>query len=177
MMVVAAADVDGSQGDMLSVRDEGGQEEIAGGGHGTGGCQEETCGGSHGVGGYQEDDGAGGYDGTGGYDGAGGDDWQDVPDGQQDRDLGKHGCPPCGLKFRDSYNLKRHVLYVHGARQDLVSCPRPWCEQKFDVLAKMKEHLVGCLKVCSICLKTFNRNDKYAAHQRAHVRMARRMKD
>ena len=172
---------------------EDGQEEMeigsdcetAVGGRGGEGCQEET--GDGGQGDCQEETGAR----EGGYyleeNGTGGEGWSQEEsgagsvEGRQEeaggQDLGKHGCPPCGLKFRDSYNLKRHVQFVHEARQEPVSCPRPWCEQNFDILAEMKEHLRGCLKVCSICLKTFDRLDKYAAHQRAHVRLARRMRD
>ena len=43
-------------------------------------------------------------------------------------DLGKYGCLPCGMKFRDTPNLKRHVGLVHEVRQQPVMCPRPWCK-------------------------------------------------
>ena len=91
--------------------------------------------------------------------------------------LGKHGCLPCGLKFRDNYNLKRHVQLVHDVRHEPVLCPRPWCQKEFNILAEMKAHLVTCLKVCPSCMKTFDRLDKFTAHQRGHLRMARRMTD
>ena len=154
MLVVVPANggTDGSQEEMGNVGDER--------------VQDDGAVVDHGVGGGEEVAGAGGDEG-----------WQEETGGLQVGDLGKHGCPPCGLKFRDSYNLKRHVQFVHGARQEPISCPRPWCEERFDVLAEMKEHLVTCLMVCPTCMKTFVRSDKYAAHQRAHVRLARRMKD
>ena len=43
-------------------------------------------------------------------------------------DLGKYGCLPCGMKFSDTPNLKRHVGLVHEVRQQPVMCPRPWCK-------------------------------------------------
>ena len=94
-------------------------------------------------------------------------------------DLGHHGCAPCGLAFRDTGNLKRHVQLVHRARLDMIKCPRPWCKAEFNILAEMREHKKGCFKVCPYtdCLKSFVRPDKFAAHQRSHLVMASRMAD
>ena len=95
------------------------------------------------------------------------------------QDHGQHGCLPCGLSFRDTSNLRRHVDLVHGVRQDLIPCPRPWCQAKFSILAEMRQHKVECVMVCPYpnCRKAFIRPDKYAGHQRAHEAMAGRMAD
>ena len=99
--------------------------------------------------------------------------------GGDHQDLGKHGCIPCELRFRDAGNLKRHVDLVHMARLDPIPCPRPWCEAKFLILAEMNKHKVDCVLVCpySDCMKRFIRSDKFAGHQRAHKVMAKRMAD
>ena len=78
--------------------------------------------------------------------------------------------------FRDMGNLKRHVLLVHGWREDALVCPRPWCDQLFHVVAELVQHKDGCLKFCSACDRTFNRLDKFEAHLRGHETMRKRMK-
>ena len=100
-------------------------------------------------------------------------------DGQEDHILGKHGCLSCGLAFRDSSNLRRHVQLVHTRRSEPIPCPRSWCEAKFDILAEMRQHKENCMKVCPYegCMKSFIRPDKFAAHLRSHAVMARRMTD
>ena len=94
-------------------------------------------------------------------------------------DLGQFGCLPCQLSFRDTSNLKRHVELVHMVRLETIKCPRPWCKAQFNILAEMRQHKIGCVKVCPYtdCLKTFTRGDKFAAHERGHIVMARRMAD
>ena len=94
-------------------------------------------------------------------------------------DLGRFGCIPCMLSFRDRNNLKRHVQLVHQARLEAIKCSRSWCKAEFIILAEMKQHLKGCVMVCpySDCLKTFIRPEKLAAHERGHLVMARRMAD
>ena len=93
--------------------------------------------------------------------------------------LGKHGCIPCNLGFRDASNLQRHVKLVHEKRNILVECPRTWCNAKFDVLAKMLEHKESCVLVCPYpgCQKTFRKEKRFDSHQRYHLAMARRMSD
>ena len=100
-------------------------------------------------------------------------------DVQEDHNLGKHGCLPCGLTFRDSSNLRRHVQLVHTRRSEPIPCPRSWCEAKFDILAEMRQHKVNCMRVCPYegCMKSFIRPEKFAAHLRSHSAMARRMTD
>ena len=97
----------------------------------------------------------------------------------EDHNLGKHGCLPCGLTFRDSSNLKRHVQLVHTRRSEPIHCPRSWCKEEFDVLAEMRQHKVNCMMVCPYegCMKRFIRPEKFAAHQRSHSALARRMND
>ena len=95
--------------------------------------------------------------------------------GGTDRLLGRFGCDPCEKAFRDSGNLKRHVLLVHGRRDQPLVCPRPWCDELFHVLAELNQHTKMCLKTCDGCGKTFNRRDKFEAHRRAHEAMNRRM--
>ena len=46
-------------------------------------------------------------------------------------DLGKYGCLPCGMKFRYTPNLKRHVGLVHEVRKQPVMCPKPCCKAQF----------------------------------------------
>ena len=46
--------------------------------------------------------------------------------GDQDQSgLGKFGCIPCGMSFRDGGNLKRHVTLVHEVRVTPVKEPLP----------------------------------------------------
>ena len=93
--------------------------------------------------------------------------------------LGKHGCLPCNMRFRDASNLQRHVKLVHEKRDIPVECPRTWCNTKFFSLAEMLTHKESCLLVCPYpdCLKTFRKEKRYASHQRSHLAMARRMSD
>ena len=46
-------------------------------------------------------------------------------------DLDKYGCLPCGMKFRYTPNLKRHVGLVHEVRKQPVMCPKPCCKAQF----------------------------------------------
>ena len=92
---------------------------------------------------------------------------------------GKFGCLPCGLSFRDTGNLRRHVRLVHEPRETAVQCPRTWCKEEFSILAEMIKHKEACKLACpqAGCLKFFTKESIFAAHQRAHVTMARRMGD
>ena len=134
----------------------------------------------------EESAGAGSGGGEGGQDVPGGDPVGQVigeadlfGGGLGSGDLGRFGCIPCMLSFRDRSNLKRHVQLVHQARLEAIKCSRSWCKAEFTILAEMKQHLKGCVMVCpySDCLKTFIRPEKLAAHERGHLVMARRMAD
>ena len=61
--------------------------------------------------------------------------------------LGRYGCLPCGMKFRDTLNLRRHVRLVHEARKTPLKCPRPWCKSQFLILTEMWQHKANCMKV------------------------------
>ena len=91
----------------------------------------------------------------------------------------KFGCLPCGLSFRDTGNLRRHVRLVHEQREIAVQCPRTWCKEEFSILAEMIKHKEVCKLACpqAGCLKFFTKESLFAAHQRAHVTMSRRMGD
>ena len=93
--------------------------------------------------------------------------------------LGKHGCVPCKMRFRDSGNLKRHVQLIHEKRDILVDCPRTWCNAKFSIFADMWRHKESCLMVCPYagCSKAFRKEKRFESHQRSHQAMARRMSD
>ena len=93
--------------------------------------------------------------------------------------LGRYGCLPCGMKFRDTLNLRRHVRLVHEARKTPVKCPRPWCKSQFLILTEMWQHKANCMKVCPFpaCQRKFVREDKFASHERYHMTMVRRMQD
>ena len=93
--------------------------------------------------------------------------------------LGKYGCVPCGMKFRDRGNLKRHVKQMHEVRSTPVICPRTWCQAEFSILANMMKHKETCFLVCPYpgCQKTFRMESRFSAHQRAHLVMTRRMSD
>ena len=100
--------------------------------------------------------------------------------GDQDQSaLGKFGCIPCGMSFRDSGNLKRHVSLVHQVRGTPVKCPRSWCEEEFFILVDMLRHKENCLKKCLYpdCIKEFKKQSRFDAHQRAQLVMTRRMID
>ena len=91
--------------------------------------------------------------------------------------LGKYGCVGCSMSFRDLRNLKRHVKLVHELRSIPVGCPRSWCTAEFSILAEMIKHKETCLMMCPYpgCSKGFRREKLFAAHQRGHVVMTRRM--
>ena len=167
--------------------ERGGGVELGGGGSDQAGgvsvADEESAGGGL----------AGAGSGGGAITGEGG---QDVPGGDpvgqvigeadlfggglgENPDLGRFGCIPCMLSFRDRSNLKRHVQLVHQARLEAIKCSRSWCKAEFIILAEMKQHLKGCVMVCPYtdCLKTFIRPEKLAAHERGQLVMARRMAD
>ena len=92
---------------------------------------------------------------------------------------GKFGCLPCGLAFRDTGNLRRHVRLVHEARSVPVRCPRTWCEEEFSILIEMRHHSKTCFLFCPYagCSKKFRKQNLFDAHQRSHQVMARRMAD
>ena len=101
-------------------------------------------------------------------------------DGDHDQSvLGKYGCVPCDMRFRDTGHLRRHVLLMHVTRTSPVSCPRTWCIAEFTILADMIKHKETCLLACPYpdCDKTFIWEKPFSAHQRAHQIMARRMSD
>ena len=81
------------------------------------------------------------------------------------------------MSFRDVRNLRRHVKLVHEMRSIPVGCPRSWCTAKFSILAEMMKHKETCLMMCPYpgCSKGFRREKLFAAHQRGHLVMARRM--
>ena len=89
----------------------------------------------------------------------------------------KFGCIPCGMKFRDMTNMRRHVKLIHEPKLTPVSCPRTWCKSTFSTMADMFRHRKTCLLACPDCGKTFQKVAKFDAHQRAHKTMARRMAD
>ena len=94
-------------------------------------------------------------------------------------DIGKYGCRPCGMAFRDLRNLKRHVRLMHEERTTPVKCPRTWCLAEFSALVEMMKHKETCLLMCPYtdCEKTFRREKLFSAHQRAHLVHIRRMSD
>ena len=91
----------------------------------------------------------------------------------------KFRCLPCGMSFRDSGNLKRHVRLKHEVRETAVKCPRTWCKEEFNILAEMDKHRETCRLLCPYagCSKVFRKQSLFDAHQRAHLIMARRMSD
>ena len=100
--------------------------------------------------------------------------------GDQDQSgLGKFGCIPCGMRFRDGGNLKRHVTLVHQIRTTPVKCPRAWCKEEFTILVDMLRHKENCLMMCPYpdCSKKFKKRSRFDGHQRAHLVMTRRMVD
>ena len=88
-------------------------------------------------------------------------------------------CLPCGKTFRDRANMERHWRLIHGQRETPLLCPRTWCFQEFDSVAEQRKHKDNCWLLCPYegCSKTFNRERFFAAHQRAHKIMERRMMD
>ena len=45
--------------------------------------------------------------------------------GEQDQSgFGKFGCIPCGMSFKEGWNLKRHVTLVHQVWSTPVKCPQ-----------------------------------------------------
>ena len=92
---------------------------------------------------------------------------------------GRFGCVPCGMSFRDSGNMHRHVRLVHEPRKDPVSCPRIGCKAVFSIMAEMLRHKDICRMTCPFpgCVKTFKKKVKFDSHQRAHMIFADRMKD
>ena len=43
--------------------------------------------------------------------------------GEQDQSgFGKFGCIPCGMSFKEGWNLKRHVTLVHQVWSTPVKC-------------------------------------------------------
>ena len=90
---------------------------------------------------------------------------------------GKFGCIPCGMKFRDMANMRRHVKLIHEPKPIPVSCPRTWCKSTFSTMADMFKHRKTCLLVCPECGKTFQKVARFDAHQRYHKTLARRMAD
>jgi hypothetical protein len=92
---------------------------------------------------------------------------------------GKFGCLPCGMSFRDTGNLRRHVRLMHERRETGVQCPRTWCKEEFSIMAEMIRHKEICKLACphAGCRKVFRKESLFSAHQRAHQIMARRMGD
>ena len=93
--------------------------------------------------------------------------------------IGKFGCIPCDMSFRDVANMRRHVKLMHEPRLDPVSCPRTWCKAEFTNMVEMISHRKNCFLVCPApgCFKTFQKEFHFATHQRYHKAMAKRMKD
>ena len=94
-------------------------------------------------------------------------------------DIGKFGCVPCDLSFRDLPNMRRHVMLMHEPRRDPVSCPRIGCMAEFSTMSEMTKHREMCWMACPYpgCDKKYRKKREFDAHQRAHLVMARRMKD
>ena len=93
----------------------------------------------------------------------------DIPDNA------KFCCLPCGLSFRDTGNLRRHVDLMHTVRKKAMACPRTWCSMEFFIRSEMLTHKISCLKVCSKCQKSFKWIGNYESHLRNHVALERRM--
>ena len=93
--------------------------------------------------------------------------------------LGKFGCIPCDMSFRDQCNLRRHVKRMHEPKLVPISCPRTWCKAEFSTMMEMINHRKNCLLACTSpgCSLTFMWQYRYDAHQRFHRRMEKRMKD
>ena len=93
--------------------------------------------------------------------------------------VGKFGCIPCDMSFRDVANMRRHVKLMHEPRLDPVRCPRTWCKAEFTNMVEMISHRRNCFLVCPApgCFKTFQKEFHFATHQRYHKAMAKRMKD
>ena len=88
-------------------------------------------------------------------------------------------CHLCAKSFRDTPNLERHNKLIHHQRETPLQCPRTWCCQEFYIVAELREHKDNCWLVCPYegCPKTFKRERFFAAHQRAHKIMDKRMMD
>ena len=78
-----------------------------------------------------------------------GEDQGDNVGGDEGGLMGKYVCRPCGMSFRGTYNLRRHVKLVHEARSIPVPCARTWCKMEFNNLAEMVSHKEICLKSLS----------------------------
>ena len=92
---------------------------------------------------------------------------------------GRFGCVPCGLSFRDTGNMRRHVRLLHEPRKDPVTCPRIGCKAVFSIMADMLKHKDICVMTCPYpgCVKTFKKKVKFDSHQRGHKIFADRMMD
>ena len=104
---------------------------------------------------------------------------EEIADGS-DQDASKQfRCIPCNKSFRDTANLRRHEKLIHQQRETPLPCPRTWCLEEFYTVADVKKHKDTCWLVCPYegCSKVFDRERFFAAHQRAHKILAKRMVD
>ena len=93
--------------------------------------------------------------------------------------LGKFGCIPCEMSFRDQCNLRRHVKTMHEPKLVPLSCPRTWCKAEFYTMVDMINHRRSCLLACPYpgCSLTFMWQYRFDAHKRSHQTMEKRMRD
>ena len=73
------------------------------------------------------------------------------------------GCPKCPKKFRDKWNLSRH-LKLHAAVQSKMTCYKTWCNASFTSLIELAKHTKQCVFICEICGLVIERSGRDEAH-------------
>jgi len=75
-------------------------------------------------------------------------------------------CSECGKKFRDNYNLKRHMERGHNT---VLKCER--CEEEFPGRGDFTVHLKTCWIRCEMCDWVTQRlKEKINGHKRRHAK-------